>query len=62
MRRLPFDICRCRDYRCPQRDSCARYRDRETGHERTPFAWTMREAGGVCHEKITYPPESDDHD
>ena len=38
---LKGDICRCHDDGCPEKDSCARYVFRNTGHDQTPHAASL---------------------
>lgn len=35
------DICRCHDSGCPERETCARWTERDSGGERTPHAQSL---------------------
>jgi hypothetical protein len=44
------DISRCHDARCPERDQCRRWTERETG--RAHAATLNPHSGGPCPERI----------
>jgi len=46
------DVCRCQDDACPWCENCERWRQRGTGHERTPVAASLREDDGTCRHLI----------
>jgi hypothetical protein len=52
--RLPYDICRCHDEDCPQREDCLRWLDRKKSGARTSHVDTMRpwRIGEKCLLKI----------
>jgi len=58
---LPASYARCHDAACPQRTSCLRWLERDTGGERTSHVATLRFLAGICHGYIstaTPPPEA----
>jgi len=42
---LPYDVCRCMDGTCQDRDRCLRWTERLKGGPTTPHAVTLREDG-----------------
>jgi hypothetical protein len=51
-RRLPDDVCRCHDKTCPERKSCLRFLQRNSGGEYVVHADTMRTGESLCRNKI----------
>ena len=53
------DIARCHDAACPQRTSCLRWLERDTGGERTSHVATLRFLAGDCLNRIPTTPPSE---
>jgi len=54
------DIARCHDAACPQRCSCLRWLERDTGGARTSHVATLRFLAGDCHGYIPTNPKASD--
>jgi hypothetical protein len=58
---LLYDICRCHDTGCPERETCLRFLRRDDLGWRVASAATFREADGKCNNKIPYDPKRSEH-
>lgn len=46
---LPYDVCRCHALRCPERESCLRWLDRDWGEV---HAASLSNDDGTCTAKL----------
>lgn len=51
---LPYDICRCHDSKCPERETCERWLQRETEYTYQVHSESMRilKPDGKCQHRI----------